>query len=54
MLEAVGVNHDDDYVQGAGRPITKGGTMFLQAITFDHRWCPRDHGTQGCISGPCR
>ena len=54
MVEAVGVNHDDDYVQGAGRPLAEDGPMFLQTITVDDQWFPHDHGTPGCVSGSCR
>ena len=49
MLEAVGLNHYDDYFTAVDRLLTPDGSMLLQTITVDDQWFRRYHGTPDWI-----
>src|SRR5262249_44736240 len=40
MLEAVGINHYDEYFGAVDRLLAADGSMFLQTITVDERYWP--------------
>ena len=49
MLEAVGLNHYDDYFTAVDRLLAPDGSMLLQTITVDDQWFRRYHGTPDWI-----